>query len=80
MKGLYSFLEDFRRDTKSAAEERKARFGNIWVMAQDGKWRAITKARFTASDADFEARETIDAGVRGNWFFLQTGGSTTQKS
>lgn len=78
MKGLYSFLEDFRRDTKSATEEREARFGEIWVMAQDGTWRAITKARFTASDADFEAKETIEAGMRGNCFFLQTGGNTTQ--
>ena len=78
MKGLYSFLEDFRRDTKSATEVRKARFGEIWVMAQDGTRRAITKARFTASDAGFEARETIDAGVRGDWFFLQTGERTVQ--
>ena len=78
MTGLYSFLEDFRRDTKSAMGVRKARFGNIWVMAQDGNWKAITKARFTASDADFEASETIDAGMRGDWFFLRTGGHTTQ--
>lgn len=78
LKGLHSFVEDFRRDTKSATEAREARFGNAWAMAVDGKWMPITKARFTASGADFEARETIDAGMRGEWFFLRTGGDTKQ--
>jgi hypothetical protein len=78
LKGLHSFVEDFRRDTKSATEAREARFGDAWMMALDGRWMAITRARFTASGADFEARETIDAGVRGERFFLRTGGDTKQ--
>ena len=30
LKGLYSFIEDFRRDGKSATETRRAVFGNGW--------------------------------------------------
>ena len=77
LKGLYSFIEDFRRDTKSAQESRRARFGNGWVYDADGKWTALTKARFTASGATWEAKETIDAGIVGDRFYLQTGGETT---
>lgn len=77
LKGLYSFIEDFRRDTKSAQESRRAVFGNGWVCDADGKWTALTKARFTASGATWEAKETIDAGIVGDRFYLQTGGETS---
>lgn len=76
VKGLYSFIEDFRRDTKSAQEARRAVFGNGWVCGEDGKWTALDKARFTASGASWEAKETIDAGVVKDRFYLQTGGDT----
>jgi hypothetical protein len=77
--GLYSFIEDFRRDTRSATEVRRATFGNQWIMV-DGKWAPVTKAHFTASGATWEAKDTINAGVDGNLFFLQTGGDTVQET
>lgn len=75
--GLYSFVEDFRRDGRSATEARRATFGNAWARV-DGKWLPLTRARFTASGADWEAKETIDAGLVGKTgrFYLQTGGAT----
>jgi hypothetical protein len=78
LKGLYSFVEDFRRDHKSAQEMRKARFGEGWVKTMNGDWVALARARFTASGAEWEAKETINAGLDANWFFLQTGGETKQ--
>ena len=76
LSGLYSFVEDFRRDTKSATERRRARFGNGWVQNVAGEWIALSKAQFTASSAEWEAKETIDAGRADDWFFLATGGET----
>jgi hypothetical protein len=76
LKGLYSFVEDFRRDFKSAQEMRKARFGEGWVKTVSGDWVALARGRFTASNADWEARDSINAGLEGNWFYLQTGGDT----
>lgn len=76
LKGLYSFVEDFRRDYKSAEETRKARFGEGWVKSVTGDWVALARGRFTASSAEWEAKETIDAGLEGSWLFLQTGGET----
>jgi hypothetical protein len=76
LQGYYSFIEDFRRDTKSADETRRALFGNGWVMDAKGGWHTLTTAQFTASKASFEAVDTIDAGVTGKCFYLQTGGNT----
>lgn len=76
LRGLYSFVEDFRRDTRSATERRRARFGNGWVQTVAGAWQPLVKARFTASSAEWEAKDTIDAGVRDGWFQLATGGET----
>ena len=80
LRGLYSFVEDFRRDTASAGEVRRARFGNGWVRLANGDWVALDKARFTASNSSFEAKETIDAGFDGGWFYLVTGGQTQMKA
>ena len=76
LKGYYSFVEDFRRDTKSVAQVRRARFGKGWVKAFDGGWVSLSKARFTASGASWEAKENINAGLAGDEFFLATGGDT----
>jgi hypothetical protein len=76
LKGLYSFVEDFRRDFRSATEIRRARFGNGWVGNTAGQWQPISRARFTASSATWEAKDTFDAGLAGDRFFLQTGGAT----
>lgn len=78
LKGLYSFVEDFRRDGKSAGEVRRAVFGNEWISDANGKWQPLTQARFTASSSQWEAKETIDAGAVGEKFYLQTGGETTR--
>lgn len=76
LKGLYSFVEDFRRDFKSAQEVRRARFGEGWVKSVGGDWIALVRGRFTASNAEWEARDSIDAGLEQGWLFLQTGGDT----
>jgi hypothetical protein len=73
MRGLYSFVEDFRRDTKSVMDLRRARFGNAWVRSK-GEWKPILKARFTASGAEWESKDNIDAGIADGWFYLATGG------
>jgi hypothetical protein len=78
LRGLHSFIEDFRRDGKSVQDVRRARFGNGWVQATTGEWKALEKARFTASGAAWEARDNIGAGVAGSEFFLATGGDTKQ--
>jgi hypothetical protein len=72
--GLYSFVEDFRRDHKSAMETRRARFGHGWVKSIAGEWSVLNNARFRASKAEWEAKENIDAGESDGWFYLATGG------
>jgi hypothetical protein len=72
----HSFIEDFRRDGKSATQVRRALFGNGWVADASGKWTPLEKSRFTASGATWEAKETIDAGAVNDRFYLQTGGDT----
>lgn len=78
LKGLYSFVEDFRRDTKSVGENRRALFGHGWVLAANDPWKPLITARFTASGAEWESKENIDAGTDGASFFLATGGSITR--
>lgn len=75
LRGLYSFVEDFRRDGVSVQEERRAQFGNGWLRQSNGQWSALTRARFTASSADWEAKENIDAGLSAERFYLATGGN-----
>lgn len=74
--GYYSFVEDFRRDYKSALDVRRARYGNGWVKTTKKEWIPLRQARFTASGAEWEAKETIDAGRAADWFYLATGGET----
>ncbi len=76
LESLYSFIEDFRRDGQSATEVRRALFGNGWVGDDNGTWKPLEKARFTASGASWEAKDTIDAGAEKDRFYLQTGGDT----
>lgn len=77
LRGLYSFVEDFRRDTRSVHDLRRARFGHGWVKpVAGGDWQPLLRARFTASGAEWEAKDNIDAGRAGapGWFHLATGG------
>lgn len=78
LRGLYSFVEDFRRDGKSVGEARRASFGRGWVRSPAGEWAALTGARFTASRATWEARDNIDAGLGGAGYFLASGGDTVR--
>jgi len=38
------------------------------------RWRPLSTAHFTASNAEWEAKETIDAGTCTRGFYLSTGG------
>jgi beta-glucanase (GH16 family) len=73
LSGYYSFIEDFLRNGDSARNVRRARYGNGWVKAKDGKWLPLAQARFTA---DKTPTMNIDAGLDGGRFFLQNGGET----
>jgi hypothetical protein len=76
LRGYYSFVEDFRRDKKSVNETRRARLQNGWVrtLAPSSDWVPLTRARFTASNATWESKENIDAGIADGAFYLATGG------
>lgn len=72
--GYYSFIEDFRRDGKSATLIRRAKYGNGWVKTTDGYWTSLTQARFTA---DNTPSDHINAALTNDgWFLLQNGGDT----
>jgi hypothetical protein len=73
LKGLYSFIEDFRRDGKSPTQRRMARYGNGWAKTVDGDWVSLARANFTA---DRTPLMNIDAGVKDGVFYLATGGET----
>ena len=74
MGGLYSFIEDFKRDKVSATIVRQARYGNGWAKSADDTWHALRRARFTA---DANPSLAINAGIAEGRFFLATGGATT---
>lgn len=71
LKGLYSFVEDFRRDGDSLTHERRARFGPGWTVDASGQRTEIRTARFTA---DANPATNINAGFRQGAYFLATGG------
>ncbi len=71
LRGYYSFVEDFRRDGKSPHENRRASFGNGWVMTGEKKWLPLTRTRFTA---DRNPLLNIDSGTENDRFYLATGG------
>lgn len=77
--GLYSFVEDFRRNKVSATKKRTAEFGSAWARDEAGKWSAVSKARFTA---DSNPAMTIDTGPTsaGDRWFLSTGGNTSNRT
>src|SRR4051812_46277511 len=75
LRGYYSFVEDFRRDYKSANDTRRARFPNVWIHQDGGAWIPIRKAMFVSSAQKTEAKEAIDAGESEGAFTLATGGA-----
>jgi hypothetical protein len=76
LKGLYSFVEDFKRDKVSATKAREATFGNTWYQNTKGDWLPLDKARFTG---DANPVMNIDSGMKDERFFLITGGETENK-
>lgn len=76
-RGLYSFVEDFRRNYESAKIERVADYKNGWWMDAEGKWSPMLKFKFTA---DPTPSKNIDAGSVKDGFFLATGGATEMKT
>lgn len=71
--GVYSFVEDFRRNGESRDRVRSARFSRLWASADGKTWIPARRARFTA---DANALMTIDAAPEGAGFRLTTGGGT----
>jgi hypothetical protein len=76
MRGYNSFIEDMRRDTRSAAEVHRAQFGNVWIHEYRGTYVLASTAMFAASASKQEAWDTIDAGQTDGLFTLTTGGGT----
>jgi hypothetical protein len=77
LRGLYSFIEDFRRNTESAGQARIARFGHGWVLDEQKEWKPLRVARFTG---DSNPATNIDAGVRDGRYFLATGGDVENQT
>jgi hypothetical protein len=75
--GIYSFVEDFRRNYESSKIIHKANYTNAWASADAKTWLPMPKARFTG---DSTPSENVNAGKINHGFFLQTGGSTTQSN
>ena len=75
--GVYSFVEDFRRNYESAKARRNAHYNNGWAWSVDGEATALTQSRFTA---DNNPALSIDAGSLAGGFFLATGGDTQMKT
>ncbi len=73
LRGMHSFVEDFRRNRVSLQHARRAAFGPGWTSEDGTTWREITKATFTA---DGNPARNIEAGVKDGRFFLSTGGNT----
>jgi len=74
--GAHSFLEDFRRNYESFNINRTVRYSNTFTLV-DGKWVAASKGRFTR---DGNPHVNVDGGVKGNDFFLSTGGRIENKT
>jgi hypothetical protein len=70
MRGLYSFVEDFKRDRQSTKFTRRAQFGPPAVRSE-GNWAALRQARFTG---DANPVMNIDSQMVESRFELATGG------
>ena len=77
IKGVYSFVEDFRRNEESRGQVRRARFTNFFAKPLDGDWMPIADGRFTG---DKNPIMTVDAEAVENGFALTTGGDTENKN
>ena len=73
IKGIYSFVEDFRRCPESRRQVRRASFLNFFLKSAGGEWMALADSRFTC---DNNSILTVDAEPVENGFMLTTGGDT----
>ncbi|MFM8328471.1 MAG: DUF3472 domain-containing protein [Pirellulaceae bacterium] len=71
LRGLYTFVEDFRRNRESTKQRREALFGPAWSRSGDQAWKPLLDARFTA---DANPVENIRAEAIGERLMLATGG------
>ncbi|WP_183561031.1 DUF3472 domain-containing protein [Mucilaginibacter sp. SP1R1] len=73
LNGIHSFLENF--DSEMGNKQRKAFYGNQWIVDTAGNWYPITKALFTGDQtANINFRKDYSGGVNGNRFYLRNGG------
>ncbi len=77
LKGLYSFIEDYKHDETSAKEVRRATFGNAWARKFDGSTMRLLTASVTASPNNARA---LDAEVSQLGITLVTGGFTENRT
>lgn len=77
LKGLYSFVEDFRRNRESTKLTRRAEFGPAFTLNDKGEWKQLLTAKFTG---DSNKAVNIDAGAAGARYFLATGGPIENKT
>ncbi len=76
LKGLYSFVEDFRRNKKSTTKNRMAEFGIGWVYTPDQEWVPLRQVRFTGAA---NPATNIDGGLLASRYFLSTGGDISSE-
>lgn len=76
IKGIYSFVEDFHRNYKSATQVRKAQFGNTWIYTKKDHWVPMLKTVFTADGTPSKAIDAQVVAANTPQFMLQTGGDT----
>lgn len=71
--GMYSFVEDFRRNRESTKFTRRAEFGPAYYLDDKGEWKNASVAKFTA---DGNKAVNIDSGLSESKkrFFIATGG------
>lgn len=74
IRGVYSFVEDFRRTPESVRQVRAASFRNFFSKVAGGEWKPMEGGRFTG---DSNPILTVDAEIVENGLRMTTGGSTT---
>lgn len=73
LKRLHSFLENF--DPEFGNNQRKANYGNAWIVDTTGKWTELTEALFTGdATAKKGYRKDHCGGTEGATFYLRNCG------
>ncbi len=73
IRGVYSFVEDFRRTPESVQQVRTAVYRNFFSKVAGGEWKPMNEGRFTG---DSNTLLTVDAEIVENGIRLTTGGDT----